>query len=1070
MSKMDFDLLTSAQSRLNPMNERELDLRGLKIQKIENLALTRDVNDCLDFTDNDIAKLVKVLDYKKVTESERVEALKLFSGKEGNELLKELTEQGMNATFDPEEILETKKTISKEEQMKIREAIKNAKTLDDSLFIGSRDSTISQWQISNTKIQPKNKQVSRIKNEKIRVSFDDDLEGKKQLGYDKQVELNLKNVPKTGDPTHLKSFEKHSDWVNDLVLYQKKLVSCSSDRSVLLWDIQTRDVVRLGYHGDYVKRLAQPKEQKWVASGSLDRGIFIWDLQEGRYDDPRILARDENPSGSIYALACNPTGTLIASGQGHSDAIRDLLISEDGKWVLSCSSDKSIKLWSLAMPNHCVETYNYCEDSVWCLHTNSPTFANFWAGTKDGWVYKINTESKYDTDCIAICQEKDPILKIAATEDSFIWTATTSSTVNRYRDVPFFENDELVIPDECCIKPDMDVDTESIYSKPVSIHSYKEEHGSLTNTVEQQDPDDQAVLPCWTKPFDSIQGVPGIKKYLIFNNKRFVLTENSVKQVCLWDIITCEKINDFGKADFDKVANQENSQEWVANWCTIDTKNGDLTVHLDEGRCLDSEIYHQDLDLLVEASNEDQRVNLAKWVLTYLVYNYLKRVYPNNASFTKNAGQSMRENDPNTPSMKVMLATPLSLNLPDEPNGLLSPGIAPSGFSNTNLISAQGNVGLTRENSSTDTNTPPLQVVIPEEQDTVPDLTSPLPVQSPEAASPKKGSQRSPSFIDKFKFLKNRNNSVKSTEEHLPPPPEPTIQIPLNEEFINLDETPPLLLNQNIPIIFSVEQSPSMYVDTFKGKLHDLSVHPNIGDVIPGWVKDWIVNRNQPQKDAAKLAFILTKHPRSQLQELSQEYVGADMSNGSKKQDDGNNLLEQEYDIQKQPNMDQQQFFAFAAAAAAQYGSQNINNMNPDLAHMLIQQQRIPDQSYEQTPEAKPTVGSQEHIRLKKETHREVERRRRENINAGIQELAELIPGQEKNKGRILQRAVQYIHELKQQDSANMEKWSLEKMLYEQTIQDYLAQVEALKQENHRLRQMLPNDNGNKRQRTDDRQ
>ncbi|KAJ3255043.1 hypothetical protein HK103_006663 [Boothiomyces macroporosus] len=804
-----------------------------------------------------------------------------------------------------------------------RQGINSLLISDDTLFIGSRDSTISQWQITNTKIQPKNKQFTRLKNDKIRVSFDDDLEGKKQLLYDKQVELNLKNIPKTGKSSHLKSFEKHSDWVNDLVLYQKKLVSCSSDRSVLLWDIQTRDVVRLGYHGDYVKRLAQPKEQKWVASGSLDRGIFIWDLQEGRYDDPRILARDENPSGSIYALACNPSGTMIASGapdrivklwdtrsrsekfsklQGHSDAIRDLLISEDGKWVLSCSSDKSIKLWSLAMPNHCLETYNYAEDSVWCLHSNSPTFANFWAGTKDGWVYKINTESKYDTDCIAICQENEPILKIAAVEDSFIWTATTSSTVNRYRDVPFFENDEIVIPDECCIRPEIDVDTESIYSKPVSIHSYKEEHGSLTNTAELQDPDEMGVLPCWTEPYDSIEGIPGIKKYLIFNNKRFVLTENSNKQVCLWDIITCEKINDFGKADFDKIANQENSQEWVANWCTIDTKNGDLTVHLDEGRCLDSEIYHQDLNLLVDAANEDQRVNLAKWVLTYLFFNYLKRLFPNNASFTKNAGQSIRENDPNTPSMKVMLATPLALNLPDEPS--TSPGTVPSNaVSSTNLISPQGAAGFTREGSLIESNTPSLQLAIPEEPETVPDVSSPLIVQSPEAVSPKKGSQRSPSFIDKFKFLKNRNSSVKSTEE-TPPSPEPTIQIPINEEFINLDETPPLMLNQNIPIIFSLEQSPSMYVDTFKGKLHDLSVHPNIGEVIPAWVKDWIVN---------------------------------------------------------------------------------------------------------------------------------VERRRRENINAGIQELAELIPGQEKNKGRILQRAVQYIHELKQQDSANMEKWSLEKMLYEQT-------------------------------------
>lgn len=80
----------------------------------------------------------------------------------------------------------------------------------------------------------------------------------------------------------------------------------------------------------------------------------------------------------------------------------------------------------------------------------------------------------------------------------------------------------------------------------------------------------------------------------------------------------------------------------------------------------------------------------------------------------------------------------------------------------------------------------------------------------------------------------------------------------------------------------------------------------------------------------------------------------------------------------------------------------------------------------------KPAVGSQEHQRIKKETHREVERRRRETINAGIQQLAEIIPSTEKNKGRILQRAIQYIHELKQQDAANVEKWALEKILFEQ--------------------------------------
>jgi hypothetical protein len=41
-----------------------------------------------------------------------------------------------------------------------------------------------------------------------------------------------------------------------------------------------------------------------------------------------------------------------------------------------------------------------------------------------------------------------------------------------------------------------------------------------------------------------------------------------------------------------------------------------------------------------------------------------------------------------------------------------------------------------------------------------------------------------------------------------------------------------------------------------------------------------------------------------------------------------------------------------------------------------------------------------------------VERRRRETINEGINELAKVIPGTDKNKGAILQSAVGYIAEL----------------------------------------------------------
>ena len=76
-----------------------------------------------------------------------------------------------------------------------------------------------------------------------------------------------------------------------------------------------------------------------------------------------------------------------------------------------------------------------------------------------------------------------------------------------------------------------------------------------------------------------------------------------------------------------------------------------------------------------------------------------------------------------------------------------------------------------------------------------------------------------------------------------------------------------------------------------------------------------------------------------------------------------------------------------------------------------------------------------------------MERRRRETINEGINELAKIVPGCEKNKGSILQRAVSFITQLKENEAQNIEKWTLEKLLTEQAIAELSTSVEKLKNE-----------------------
>jgi len=81
-----------------------------------------------------------------------------------------------------------------------------------------------------------------------------------------------------------------------------------------------------------------------------------------------------------------------------------------------------------------------------------------------------------------------------------------------------------------------------------------------------------------------------------------------------------------------------------------------------------------------------------------------------------------------------------------------------------------------------------------------------------------------------------------------------------------------------------------------------------------------------------------------------------------------------------------------------------------------------------------------------------VERRRRETINEGINELAKIVPGCDKNKGAILQRGVQCITQLKDNETRNIEKWTLEKLLTDQAIQELSTSNDKLKSDLDRTR------------------
>jgi WD40 repeat protein len=105
------------------------------------------------------------------------------------------------------------------------------------------------------------------------------------------------------------------------------VATAGADRSIKLWRPSGVVLVGLSAHVDSVHSLAFSPDGQFLASGggSNDRRIIIWDLSSGQ-----------------------PVFTLEGGdGQGHDAAVLALAYSSGGRYIVSGSSDQSLRIWEL---------------------------------------------------------------------------------------------------------------------------------------------------------------------------------------------------------------------------------------------------------------------------------------------------------------------------------------------------------------------------------------------------------------------------------------------------------------------------------------------------------------------------------------------------------------------------------------------------------------------------------------------------------------------------------------------------------------------------------------------------
>jgi WD repeat-containing protein 48 len=527
------------------------------------------------------------------------------------------------------------------------------------------------------------------------------------------------------------------------------LVSASSDITVKVWRPYAQDggasrPQTIGLHEDYVKTLASPGAgADWVASGGLDRKIYLWDLN-GAGQKLRInVGEEENTAkGSVYALACTPTlvagggpesivrvwdprsGRRITKFVGHTDNIRDVLISQDGDMVITASSDQTVKVWSMTA-GRCMNTLTMHNDSVWSLCSDHPRLSVFYSGDRSGLIAKTDTRGCEEIDdgvSVAVCQEHEGINKVIQAGDH-IWTATSSSSINRWNDVDT-EAEVQVLETYSTHRASIVTTKSRIPSPPTApttngngtgpfqlpfqsllrlsnaapFYLRRGDSISVAPSIRKPSevlppPEPTVTVPVRTLPEHTIEGQHGLIKHMTLNDRKRVLTIDTNSEVVLWDLLQCCPVKSFGKRDMDDVFREINTMDAVAHWCAVDTRTGSLTCSLEENTAFDAEAYADELPEYRHIDfREDQRINLGKWVLRYLFDNLIDEEIKRDETFRQrllvDRGEGVnRPGAPGKIKLPQLLMTswydnasaPQSLETPRATNGHLTaqtPGLA----------------------------------------------------------------------------------------------------------------------------------------------------------------------------------------------------------------------------------------------------------------------------------------------------------------------------------------------------------------------------------------------------------
>lgn len=167
-------------------------------------------------------------------------------------------------------------------------------------------------------------------------------------------------------------FIGHTDAVWSLSVQNDNLLSCSSDETVKIWNIETAEV-KFNYSNEVNGRPSDAKftkESKKIIISWSNNFLTMVDIETGsevmKFENccdvnsiashpnlPIAVTAHEDRNIRFWDLS---SGTLVHSMVAHLDAVTSVTIDPNGLYLLSGSHDASIRLWGFESKT-CVQEF-----------------------------------------------------------------------------------------------------------------------------------------------------------------------------------------------------------------------------------------------------------------------------------------------------------------------------------------------------------------------------------------------------------------------------------------------------------------------------------------------------------------------------------------------------------------------------------------------------------------------------------------------------------------------------------------------------------------------------------------